>query len=424
MVDMRIDNAGTADHVLFIGTCRMVRYFAAYAALMMAVMLISGCSQAEPKAAELDVAQISSEELQEPQPTDVEPLPPEPNEVVPLVCEPNEVEVSAVVELPEPNEIEPVEALALEGESVLDEPNEPERRLAQSDAGEPNAVESIVTEPNETKGGPAEPNEAPSASRVAFHDKCAGVLGEFVDEDGMVNYKALRRRRLELKRLLEEFDALDPNEYRSWSSQDKTAFWINAYNVQMLNIIVENYPINASRILSIFWGPYSIRHIKGIWTDYKFIVMDEEFTLSEIEQRFFRRQFNDPRVFLALTRASLSSPPLRNGPYYGHKLDRQLDDQAKRFLSSRRGFSIDRDEHKVYLSAIFEPKPTWYGQEFVPQFSTDKRFKDQKPAVRSVLNFITQYIPEPDVSFLEVQNYTVEFMKYDWTLDDSSRKPY
>jgi hypothetical protein len=448
MVGMRVDYAGTAEPVLFIGTSRMLRYFATYATWMMIVMLLSGCHQVEePTVAEPNVAQSPSEELAEPQRIETEPLSPKPDEVELLVPEPNDVEVSTIAkvsepngvvppvpgpnevevsaaEVPEPNEVEPKEILRVEEGPVLPEPNEPEPEVGQADAGDPNAVESSAPEPNETKASPAEPNEAPPVSRVAFHDKCADILREFVDEDGMVNYKALRRRRLDLKRLLEEFDALERSEYNLWSSQDKIAFWINAYNIQMLNIIVENYPIDASRILSIFWGPYSIRHIKGIWTDYKFIVMDEEFTLSEIEQRFFRRQFNDPRVFLALTRASLSSPPLRNRPYYGHKLDDQLDDQAERFLSSRRGFRIDRDADKVYLSALFEPKPSWYGREFVPQYSTDKKFKDQKPTVRSVLNFITKYIPEPDVSFLEVQNYTVEFMKYDWTLNDSSRKPY
>ena len=188
----------------------------------------------------------------------------------------------------------------------------------------------------------------------------------------------------------------------------------------MLNIIISNYPIEASRWLTILYGPYSIRHIKGIWTKYKFIVMDEEFTLSEVERRFFRKAFDDPRVFLALSRASLSSPPLRSEPYYGYKLDEQLNNQVKKFLSSPNGLRINRDEQAVYLSAIFES--TWHGKDFISKFGTDKKFKDQQSATRAVLNFITNYISAEDAHFLEVGNYSVKFMKYDWTLNDSSRK--
>jgi len=258
------------------------------------------------------------------------------------------------------------------------------------------------------------------ARRVFFHDKCADILNNFVDKDGMVDYRALRRKKLELKKLLNEFDQLDPNEYNCWPKEDKIAFWINAYNIQMLNIIIANYPIDASRILSLFWGPHSIRHIKGIWTDYKFMVMDEEFTLKEVQQRFFNKEFGEPIVYFALSYASLSSPPLRSEPYYGYKLHEQLEDQTKRFLSSGRALKIDRDKHTVYLSAILQS--SWHGQEFVGKFGTDKKFKDQQPATRAVLNFITNYIAQRDVDFLEVENYSVQYIKYDWTLNDSSRK--
>ncbi|MFQ6035551.1 MAG: DUF547 domain-containing protein [Sedimentisphaerales bacterium] len=327
---------------------------------------------------------------------------------VPAVRRPEESKVERMavpLAKTEPNELEPTKIEPSEDELPTNEPNE-----VQSSAVEPNAIE-----PNEV-----EPNYVEAISRVSFHDKCAEILSKFVDKNGMVDYSRLRRQRLRLKRLLDEFDKLDPNEYKSWSREDKIAFWINAYNIQMLNIMVANYPIDASRILSLFWGPYSIRHIKGIWTDYKFMVMDEEFTLREIQQRFFHKEFDEPRIYFALSYASLSSPPLRNEPYYGYKLSQQLEDQTRRFLSSGRALKIDRDKQTVYLSAILQS--TWHGQEFVDKFGTDKKFKDQQPATRAVLNFITHYIGPQDVDFLEVENYSVEYMKYDWTLNDSSRK--
>ncbi len=275
-------------------------------------------------------------------------------------------------------------------------------------------------EPQTNRAEDVEPDKVECASAAAFHDKCAGVLKEFVNAQGMVDYKTLRRKRLDLKDLLDEFDNLDPNEYSSWPKADKIAFWINAYNIQMLRIITDNYPIKSSRFLRILpgWGPKSILHIKGIWTDYKFLVMDEEFTLAEVEKRFFRKEFADPRIFFALSRASLSGPPLRREPYYGKKLSKQLDDQVKRFLSGPHAFRIDKAKQKVYLSALFQK--TEYGREFIEKYGIDRKFKDQQPATRAVLNFITNYVSERDVSFLEVGNYSVQYIRYDWTINDGS----
>jgi len=305
---------------------------------------------------------------------------------------------------------------------VTPEPIEPPK--VEPPKVEPPKVEPTKTEPNEVEITKTEPDkvELPKPKPqpiVSFHDKCTDILSNFVNDKGMVDYKTLKRKKPQLKQLLDEFAKLDPNKYSSWPKEDKIAFWINAYNIKTLKIIVDNYPIESSRILRIFWHPNSIRHIDrniGGISRQKFIVMDEEFTLAEVERRFFRKEFDEPRVFFAISHASLSSPPLRNEPYYGHKLIQQLNDQAKRFLSSPQGSRIDREKQTVYLSAIFQS--TWYGKEFISKYGTDKKFKDQQPAVRAVLNFLTNYISKQDVSFLELKNYPVEYIKYDWRLNE------
>ena len=267
-----------------------------------------------------------------------------------------------------------------------------------------------------TGAGPNEPN---LTSATSFHNKCAEIFKTYVNDKGMVDYATLRRKRLDLRALLRQFDNLDPNEYRSWPKEDKIAFWINVYNLQKLSVVADNYPIRpSSRILSIYWGPRNIRHIEREIARHKFLVMDEEFTFARLEKRFFRGEFDDPRVFFALTNACLSSPPLRNEPYYGYKLDKQLDDQVKRFLSSPLAFKIDRDKNKVYLSALFQMSS--YGSEFTDKYAIERKFKDFPPATRATLNFICHYVSPQDVSFLEVGSYTIEYMGYDWTINDSS----
>jgi hypothetical protein len=330
------------------------------------------------------------------EPNEVEPVKSEPNEVGRPEAEPNYIEPQAI----EPNETAPAQV-------------------------EPNELEVSETEPNEVEPIGVEPNDVKSSVKAAFYDKYADILSSFVDEKGMVDYRKLKLKRLKLKQMLEEVAELNPDEYKSWPKEDRLAFWINMYNVQLLKIIVENYPIEAYRWLQLLpgWEPDSIRHINkriGGISKQKFIVIDEEFTLLMIEQQFFRKEFDEPRAFLALFHATISGPPLRNEPYYGDKLRHQLDDQAKKFLSSPLVFDIDRRKQKVYLSPMLQP--TWFGGEFIGKYGTGKKFKDQQPAVRAVLSFITNYISEQDKDFLEVEYYSIEYMKYNWRLNDSSEK--
>jgi len=315
--------------------------------------------------------------------------------------EPNEtatVKIDQVVAAKSRETAEPSEA----------KPTEPNLPAAR----EPDAVKPVA--PENPKSEIRNPQLAPS-----FIRGYADLLRDYVQDDVYVDYSSLHRRRLDVKQIVMDLGELDPNVYAAWPKGEQLAFWINAYNLKMLEIISRNYPIQSSRWLRLTWPPTDIRHIAGIWTDYKLLVMDEEFTLAEVERRFFHTTFGDPRVFLALTYACRSGPPLRKKPYEGRDLDRQLDEQVKTFLSSPQGFSIDRRNMVVRLSAIF--KPAWRGKEFVARHGTDKKFKGREPETRAVLNFITNYLSREDAYFLETENYAIEYMSFDWRLNDASR---
>jgi hypothetical protein len=113
---------------------------------------------------------------------------------------------------------------------------------------------------------------------------------------------------------------------------------------------------------------------------------------------------------------------MRNEPYRGQKLNEQLDEQIKKFLANPLAFNINTEEKTVFLSALFEP--SWYGSEFVNKYDTDKKFKDQRPEIRAVLNFIVNYVPKEKASFLEVENYSVQFMNYDWRVNEQASATY
>lgn len=350
----------------------------------------------------------------------------------PVISEPNisEPEVTVTdINVSEPNMTETEASVA---EPNVSEANIPDSGLRGPGTADVNVLEVNVAEANvppmeaaEVNVGEVNRGRGPNES---FYEEWAEVLKTYVTGGGKVKYGLLNHRKGRVEEVLSRFSEVQREEYNSWPEEDKLAMWINVYNIQMLRVILDNYPIDSKWINRFFyWPTSSIRHIKPVnvigvkkWDRYKLIVMDEEFTLSEIENDVLREEFDEPRVFFALTHATLSGPPLRDEPYYGDILYRQLDDQVKRFLATPKAFKIDREKREVHLSAMFDPK--WYGQVFSGKYATDKRFKRHSRTMRAVLNFITRYLPEDKGVFLEEHTVTVRYINYDWRLNDASRR--
>ncbi len=257
------------------------------------------------------------------------------------------------------------------------------------------------------------PQDIP-APAVTFNENSAEFLSRYVDDDGMVDYKKLRPKRMELIQVLRHFDQLSTKKYDSWPEPEKIAFWINAYNLCTIKVVIDNYPIQASRYMTLFYPANSIRQISKPWTTYEFSIMQVKYTLREIERRILLRQFDEPRSCFALSHAGVDIPHLRNEPYTGRKLEKQLDEQVRSCIGNKQGFSIDRGKGKVYLSVIFK----WYADVLSKKYGTDRKFIDQQPDVRTALNFISNYVSRVDCDFLERKAYSIEYTKYDWTLNE------
>ncbi len=391
--------------------------------MILAAVGIAGCpsSQVPEKTQPQQTINEDTEidKTADPSQTQTKPVPEQiPTETTEVIYIPDQIEEAneMVMDINDPNEtIVPSPVSKDVFEANVTEVNRPEETLTQADTAQKPAEINLSSEDIQ------EPNFIKKDSADPFFEQLEMFFKTYVNERGRVDYPTLRRQRLELQNLLREFYDFDPEIYNQWTREDKIAFWINAYNLNMLNIVVENYPIESSAILRIIWGPYSTRiidkNIGGIGKQ-KFYIMNEEFTLREIEERFFKKQFNEPLAFFAITRATLSSPRLLDQPYTGKKLYAQLQQQLKIFLFEQKRFFIDRQSKTVRLPTILQPN--WHGGAFVSKYGTDRRFKDQNPTVRAVLNLISKYLPPEDVHFLETEIYTVEYNKYNWTLNDSS----
>lgn len=247
----------------------------------------------------------------------------------------------------------------------------------------------------------------------------ASVLRNQVDGEGRVDYQGLKIQRQELDTFVAALTQLSPTEYEGWKETQQIAFWINAYNALTLLAIVERYPIESLLLVSPEVPQNSILQIPGVWDKLRFTVMGQALTLDEIEHEILRKKFNEPRIHMALVCAAVSCPPLRNEPYVAASLSAQLDDQARNFFSSSLNFHIDRPRARVWLSSLFK----WYGSDFVKTYGSNDRFASHDEAERAVLNFACRFLSSADREYLLNASYRIEYLGYDWSLNEQPRLP-
>jgi len=243
------------------------------------------------------------------------------------------------------------------------------------------------------------------------------ILKEYVDVQGLVNYSKLRRYRGQLNQMVEKLADIKPEVYITWSRSEKIAFWINSYNICILKGITDNYPINPSRVMLLFYPANSVMHIRGMRTEMYFMIMGIQYTLDEIERDILLARFEEPRACFAVNYGTIASAPLRNEPYIGKVLDKQLDEQMRNYFARPDAFRVDETARVVYLSPIFKMYK-WHEDAFVKKYGTNKLFRNRESVDRAILNFVKDYVSDANADFLKRREYSLEYSKYNWQLNE------
>lgn len=232
--------------------------------------------------------------------------------------------------------------------------------------------------------------DAACSSVDPAHASWSAILGRWVD-DGRVDYAGLQRDgEPALNGYLATLSGACGADYERWTSAERLTFWINAYNAFTVRLILDHYPIASIR--KIGWLP-------GAAFRTRFIPMEglkgALISLDDIENATIRSAFREPRIHFALVCAAQSCPPLRGEAYRGVDLERQLDDQARRFLGDPAKNRIDVERRTLHLSSIFR----WFRDDF-------------ESAGVSLASYVGRYWGR------DVAGFDVRFLDYDWQLND------
>ena len=145
------------------------------------------------------------------------------------------------------------------------------------------------------------------------------------------NQKLLLSMRTSLEQLPNEV----PLEYLSRSEQ--LAYWLNLYNVTLLNEIVKVYPTRSLK--KLLTGKDSILAQKLL------TVAGVPLSLNDIQFTILKQNYaSDPLIMYGLYQGIIGGPSIRKMAYTGANVSRLLEQNAIEFVNSNRGTYAESDE--------------------------------------------------------------------------------
>ena len=220
-----------------------------------------------------------------------------------------------------------------------------------------------------------------------------------------LRYAALRTQRAALGGYLDSLSAVSPASYGAWSKAQQLAFLINAYNAFTVELILTRYPdLKSIKDLGSF--------VQSPWKKKFFVLLGQERSLDELEHGLIRAPgvFDDPRIHVAVVCASIGCPMLRNEAFVAERLDAQLDDAMRRFLSDRSRNRFDAATGTLSVSKIFY----WYRKDFEQGHQGITSLQVLFGRHADVLADATQARAD-----IRAGRYRLAFLDYDWALNDA-----
>ncbi len=229
-----------------------------------------------------------------------------------------------------------------------------------------------------------------------------------------LRYAAMAAERAALKAYLDTLSGVAESEFRGWTKPRQMAFLLNAYNAFTVEKILTRYP-NLKSIRdfgTVFGNP---------WKDRFFRLFGRESWLDYLEHDLLRAKgvYDEPRIHYAANCAAVGCPMLREEAYVGDRLDAQLDEQARRFLSDRSRNRFNGQTGRLEVSRIFD----WYAVDW----SSGLRGigADAQPIVSREQYFARRAALLADVDgerqVIAAGKAPIAFLDYDWSLNDARR---
>ncbi len=220
-----------------------------------------------------------------------------------------------------------------------------------------------------------------------------------------VRYAGMAADRSALKAYLSTLSSVGADAFAAFDRPQREAFLLNAYNAFTVDLVLTRYPdLRSIKDLgSLFQSPWKQAFVP---------LFGKTLSLDDIEHGMLRApgRYDDPRVHFAANCASISCPMLREEAYVADRLDAQLDEQARRFMSDRSRNRWSTATGRLEVSKIFD----WYGDDF----ARGHRGIDSAAAFYARYADLLADAPA-DRDRIRSLKAPVAFLDYDWSLNDA-----
>jgi hypothetical protein len=219
-----------------------------------------------------------------------------------------------------------------------------------------------------------------------------------------LDYAGMAQQRTHLQAWLARLSAVSAAEFDGWTAAQQMAFLINAYNLFTIELVLTRWP-----------DLRSIREIGGLlrnpWRRAWVPLLGQTLSLDDIEHGRLRERgvYDDPRIHFAVNCASIGCPMLREEAFVAERLDAQLAEQERRFLSDRTRNRYSAQRGRLEVSKIFD----WYAEDF----------RLGHRGITSLPQYFAGHAglladAEADRARIRDGQVTIAFLDYDWALND------
>jgi hypothetical protein len=234
------------------------------------------------------------------------------------------------------------------------------------------------------------------------HSAWNEALDKYLGDDGKVQYTQIKAEISAplnpYSTYLAQLTAVKAPDFEKWTKEQQLAFLINAYNALTIKLVVDHYPVaTIDDIGSVFKSPGE----KPFFSLFDGTVK----TLDELEKKQLRVRTQDPRVYIALNKAAISSPRLATDAYAAIRLNDQLDEASRDFLADKTLNQYEPKSGTLWLSRVFD----WYAEDFDGPYG-------------GVVKFVDKYGPENAKKAI-ASSGKIRFLKFNNGLNDAVKGP-
>jgi len=220
-----------------------------------------------------------------------------------------------------------------------------------------NLLKAVVVDVGLSNRDKAEPTQAATGTRMK-----ASVKRSTVNEANRFYYETFQDNAeaqgllIGIQKSLEAVPTEAPLKY--FSRDEQLAYWLNLYNVTVLNQVIKEYPVrNLKKVVTGKNSFFSEKLLK---------VADVPLSLDDIEFTILKNNYKgDPLVIYGLYQGYIGGPNIRRNAYNGSEVWRQLKNNAYEFINSNRG-TYPKDEKTFRVSSLYERD-----KAFFPDFDAD-----------------------------------------------------